>query len=47
MKLWRIAFMMLAASFLVSCSSNDGEHECTPEPTLLCSCQTNKEKNYF
>ena len=27
MKLWRIAFMMLATSFLASCSSNDGEYE--------------------
>ena len=48
MKLWRIAFMMLAASFLASCSSNDGEHEkpftvCPVDQTKFYVCEASGE----
>ena len=48
MKLWRIAFMMLAASFLACCSSNDGEHEksftvCPVDQTKFYVCEASGE----
>ena len=48
MKLWRIAFMMLAAFSLASCSSNDSEQDnpftvCPEEQIKFFACETSGE----
>ena len=48
MKLWRIAFMMLAVISLASCSSNDSEQEkpftvCPEEQIKFYACETSGE----
>ncbi len=48
LKIWRIAFVMLAAISLASCSSNDSEQEMpfttdSVEPTKFFACEANSE----
>ena len=48
MKIWRLAFAMLAAFSLASCSSNDGEQEkpftvCPVEQTKFFVCEASGE----
>ena len=40
MKLWRIAFMMLAAFSLASCSSDDDDKDIVEQVTIFVSAET-------
>ena len=40
MKLWRIAFVMLAAFFLASCSSDDDNKDIVEQVTIFVSAET-------
>ena len=43
MKLWRIAFMMLAAFSLASCSSDDDNEDKVEQVTLYVDSRTGRE----
>ena len=45
MKLWRIAFMMLAAFSLASCSSDDDNEDKVEQVTLYVSAETGTYQN--
>jgi len=45
MKLWRIAFMMLAAFSLASCSSDDDDKDIVEQVTIFVSAETGTYQN--
>ena len=47
LKIWRIAFMMLAAFFLASCSSDDDNEDKVEQVTLYVSAETGTYYDLF
>ena len=46
LKLWRIAFMMLAAFSLASCSSDDDDKDIVEQVTIFVSAETGTYQNH-
>ena len=47
MKLWRIAFVMLAAFFLASCSSDDDDKDIVEQVTICLALKNVESKTTF